>query len=86
MFESIFGFKWEVQAVEPKEDYTLILTYKNGKKRLFDCKPLLGDSFAAPLKDKNFFMAAKAHHHTVMWNDKLDLCPEYLYENSVKIK
>lgn len=29
---------------------------------------------------------AKADHQTVMWTDDLDLSPEYLYENSVKIK
>jgi hypothetical protein len=24
--------------------------------------------------------------NTVMWNEKLDVCPEYLYEKSVKVK
>lgn len=86
MFESIFGFKWAVYDVIPHEDYTLTLIYKNGKKRLFDCKPLLNDSYTANLKDISFFMTAKADHHTVMWTDNLDLCPEYLYENSIRIK
>ena len=30
-------------------------------------------------------MKAKTHHNTVMRTDELDMCPEYLYENSVKI-
>lgn len=31
-------------------------------------------------------MKAKAEHYTVVWNDDIDIAPEYLYENSRKIK
>ena len=43
------------------------------------------DDYAKPLQDINLFMKAKADHHTVMWTDEIDVCPEYLYENSVKV-
>ena len=33
-----------------------------------------------------FFMKAKADHQTVMWTEDLDISPEFLYENSVKVK
>lgn len=82
----MFGLKWIVTAVEPQDDYTLILTYKNGKKRLFDFKPLLNDEMNAPLKDLALFRTARVHHHTVMWTDRLDICPEYLYEHSKAYK
>ena len=36
-------FKWQVQAVEPKTDFTLLITFAKGKKRLFDCKKYLFD-------------------------------------------
>lgn len=80
-------FKWDVLAVEPKDDYTLLITFARNKKRLFDCKKyLLEKPYAQRLKNKDFFMKAKADHFTVMWSDDLDIAPEYLYENSVKIK
>ena len=80
-------FKWAVIAVEPKEDFTLLLTFAKGKKRLFDCKKyLFDDDYAKPLQDINLFMKAKADHNIVMWTDEIDIAPEYLYENSVRIK
>ncbi|MBR0033028.1 MAG: DUF2442 domain-containing protein [Treponema sp.] len=79
-------FKWDILDVEPKRDYTLLITFANGKKRLFDCKKyLLEKPYAKALRDIDFFMQAKADHFTVMWGDDLDIAPEYLYENSVKI-
>lgn len=79
-------FKWSVIDVEPTRDYKLILTFWKGRKRIFDFRPLLDDKINEPLKNVDFFMTAKVHHNTVMWNDKLDVCPEYLYEKSKKIK
>lgn len=78
--------KWSVIDVKPTEDFKLVLTFEGGKKRIFDFKPLLNDKINEPLRNIDFFMKAKVHHHTVMWNEKLDVCPEYLYEKSVKIK
>lgn len=78
--------KWTVLSVIPTRDYKLILTFEKNKKKVFDFKPLLNDEINKPLKNIDFFMTAKAHHHTVMWSDSLDICPEYLYENSRLLK
>lgn len=32
---------WVVTAVEPRPDYTLHLTFEDGKKKVFDFKPCL---------------------------------------------
>lgn len=80
-------FKWDILEVEPRKDYTLLITFAKGKKKLFDCKKyLLEKPYAQPLRDIDFFMTAKADHFTVTWGDDLDIAPEYLYENSEKIK
>ncbi len=80
-------FKWIVTDVEPREDFTLMLTFAGKKKRLFDCKRFLfGKPYAQRLKDLGFFMQAKADHQTVAWADDLDIAPEYLYEHSVKVR
>ena len=36
-------FKWAVMDVEPRPDYTLLITFAKGKKRVFDCKKFLFD-------------------------------------------
>ena len=80
-------FKWDILDVEPRKDFTLLITFAKGKKRLFDCKKyLLEKPYAQRLHDLDFFMKAKADHFTVMWSEDLDIAPEYLYENSVKVK
>ena len=78
--------EWQVMAVEPTKDFKLILTFKSGEKKVFDFLPMLEHEINKPLRNIRFFMKAKIGHNTVMWNKKLDLCPEYLYENSVKVK
>ena len=42
--------------------------------------------YASELKNIDLFMKAKADHQTVMWTEDLDISPEFLYENSVKVK
>ena len=80
-------FKWAVMDVEPRPDYTLLITFAKGKKRVFDCKKFLfDDDSVSDLKNIDLFMKAKAYHHTVMWSEDLDISPEYLYEKSVKVK
>lgn len=78
-------FKWSVIDVELARDYKLILTFWKERKRIFDFRPLLDDKINEPLKNVDFFMTAKVHHNTVMWNDEIDVCPEYLYEKICKI-
>ena len=68
----------KTEGTMPKNKLHLILAWCEIHK--------LEDKINEPLKDINYFMTAKVHHHTVMWNEKLDICPEYLYEKSVKVK
>ncbi len=75
-----------VNSVEPKNDYDLLVVFENGEKRLFNCSHLLNKPVYKPLKNKAFFNTVKAGYGTVVWNDKIDIAPEYLYENSVKYK
>ena len=76
---------WCVADVCPNTDYTLLLTFENGEKRLYDAKPLLDKKLCASLKDPRFFMKAKAEYGTVVWSEDLDIAPEHLYECSVPV-
>lgn len=46
-------------AVEPMEDYKLILTFRNGEKRVFDFLPMLDHKINKPLKNLRLFMKAR---------------------------
>ncbi len=76
---------WVVKSVIPQKDYTLLLTFENKEKRLYNALPLLEKSLYEPLKKLPFFMNAKAEYGTVVWSDEIDIAPEHLYENSTPI-
>lgn len=78
--------KWVVKKVVPCRDYTLLITFANGKQKVFDVKPLLEAKINEPLKDMDFFMQARVLGPSVGWNDELDICPEYLYEKGIPLK
>ena len=75
-----------IKAVEPKENYMLLLTFENDEQRLFDMKPYLdfGTVFRA-LKSPELFNTAHVFADTVGWNNNADLDPEMLYSNSLTI-
>lgn len=73
---------WVVKEVKPREDYTLLLTFADGGKKVYDARPLLEKPIYAQLKSLPFFLGAKVECGTVVWNDDVDIAPEYLYEQS----
>ena len=78
--------KWSVIEVIPKEDYTLILTFADGKKRVYDFKQDLQYPVYKRQRDISFFMKAKAIYSSVVWPDDSDIAPEHLYEACTPLK
>ena len=76
------GPAWVVKEVLPKEDYTLLITFADGAKKVYNARPLLGKAIYSSLKNIDFFLCAKAECGTVVWNDDVDIAPEHLYECS----
>ena len=76
---------WIVDAVKAQDDYTLLLTFTGGEKRLYNARPLLEKAIYSPLKNIDFFLGAKAECGTVVWNDDVDIAPEHLYECSCPV-
>ncbi len=72
-----------VTDVKASGNFSLLLTFSNGEKRLYDAKPLLKEKLYQDLRNPNLFLQAKALYGTVVWNDNLDIAPEYLYEQSI---
>lgn len=73
---------WVVKDVAPRRDYTLLITFINGEKRIYNARPLLNKAIYSSLRNIGFFMKAKASCGTVIWDDDIDIAPEHLYECS----
>ncbi len=74
--------KWIVREVEPRGDYTLLLTFANGEKKVYNAHPLLSKPIYSQLNSLPFFLGAKVECGTVVWNDEIDIAPEHLFETA----
>ena len=77
---------WVVDSVEAREDYTLLITFSGGVRKIYDARPLLTKPIYAALNNLAFFMGATAEYGTVIWNDDIDIAPEHLYECGVPVQ
>ncbi len=76
-----------VKEVEVLEDYQLLLTFKNGEKRIYDAKKLFKYDFFKNIKNKENFEKVKvADGITIEWESGEDVDPDELYVNSIPIK
>ncbi len=75
-----------IKDVIPSNNYTLILTFENGEKRLFDMNPHLNKGIFCELRDISLFNSVKVSFDSIMWDNEADIDPEILYQHSVAIK
>ena len=75
-----------IKNVKPSEDYTLLLTFSNNEKRLFDMKPYLEIGIFRELKDLTKFNSVRPFLKSIQWQNGQDLCPDTLYLESKPIK
>lgn len=87
----------KIIGVTPNNDFTLTLDFDNGERRLLDVKPLLaeGTVFAPFRRIEDFKRVYLDTQHSVawdidpaidsetVWNNKVDLCPDSCYIDSV---
>jgi hypothetical protein len=72
-----------IKEVEPREDYTLFLTFTNGQKGIFDAKPFLDVGIYHDLLNKSLFQSVKVSEgKTVEWANGADICPDCIYEKT----
>ena len=86
----------KIVAVKPNDDFTLLLTFDNGERRMYDCGPLLkpGTVFA-PFADITNFRRVYLDDDncaawdvdptldsTVHWNNKVDISSDSCYLDS----
>lgn len=90
----------KIVAVTPNDDFTLTLAFNNGEKRIYDIKPLLkkGTVFEHLMNLKDFKRVYLDDckcvswdidpdvDSKIVWNNKIDLCPDSCYINSIPVK
>lgn len=74
-----------VKKVIPLDDYLLFLVFDNGEKRQFDVKPYLNIGLFKELKDILLFKTVRVSFDTVEWQNEIDIDPEILYADSIKV-
>mgnify|MGYP000810218177 FL=1 len=97
MAEYFASGRKRITKVVPRNDFTLVLSFDNGKIRLYDARPLLqaGTVFAPFREWDNFRRVYLDEGHSVcwdidpnidsneVWNNKVDLCPDSCYVETV---
>lgn len=99
MAEYFASGRKKIVSVSPNDDFTLILGFDNGEKRLYDVAPFLkpGTVFETFANIDNFRRVYVDDEHcvawdidpnvdsNVYWNNKVDLCPDGCYVDSVPL-
>ena len=74
-----------VKAVEPINNFKLLLTFENGEKRQFDMNPFLNKGIFKELNEVELFNTVHLSFDTIEWDNEADIDPETLYKLSEKI-
>ena len=73
-----------VKEVSALPNYHLKITFRNGENGVFDCNPYRDYECLSGIWEAGVFDKVIADHGTVMWPNGADLCPDEVYDNSVK--
>lgn len=100
MAEYFASGRKKIVSVVPNDDYTLMLGFDNGEKRLYNVAPLLkeGTVFEPFINVENFRRVYIDDDNCVawdidpevdsniVWNNKVDLCPDGCYVDSIPVE
>jgi len=74
-----------VKQVKPTDGYRLQLTFTNGERGIYDCRPLLGFGVFRELQEVSYFRQVRVAGGTVVWPHEQDICPDTLYLESERM-
>lgn len=97
--EYFAGGRKTIVAVTPNDDFTLTICFSNGERRLLDMSPLLqkGTVFEPFIDLADFRRVYVDEQHCIawdidpainsreVWSNKVDLCPDSCYIDSVPL-
>lgn len=71
--------------VKTLANYELEVIFDNKEKRKFDVKPYFKFKQFEELKNIKLFQTVKVAGLSIEWQNGADICPNELYNNSIKI-
>lgn len=77
--------EWIVDDVEHAGEYKLILTFRDGKRKLIDLQDELWGELFDPLRDVEYFKKVSTEGTSICWPNGADFAPEFLYEKGVEV-
>ena len=77
-----------IVQVQAGQDYTLVLCYAGGERRLFDARPYIRGSWYGMLRNPDYFRMARVSPggRGIEWPEGQDIAPHELYELSVPLE
>lgn len=99
MAEYFASGRKKLVAVSPQSDFSLLLTYENGEKRVLDMKSTLAQGGVfTPFREYENFKRVYIDDcnsvswdidpnvdSNVVWNNKVDICPDSCYVDSIPL-
>ncbi len=73
-----------VKSVQSEPNYRLRIVFTDGQCGVFDCSPLLDFGVFRELREPGYFRKVTVSNGTVSWPNEQDICPDTLYEESVR--
>ena len=74
-----------VRVARAVSDTHVAVEFSNGETGVLDVSPYFVFPAFAELKSPAYFRRAHAAHGTVVWSDEIDLCPDTVWEDAVKM-
>ena len=78
----------KILSASPADDKKLIVKFRNGIEKIYDCKPLIEkyEAFKA-LENEVFFQQVKVDSgsYGISWDDTVDLSEYELWTNAVEV-
>ena len=73
----------KIRSVKAMHNKTLLVTFKNGSQKVYDCTPLLQSTAFRPLQEEALFRSAyvDSHGYGIVWNDNIDLAESEIWIN-----
>jgi len=75
----------QVTGAKPMDDAKVFVTFDNGVSGIFDCAPYIKNAYWQRLGEPAYFRQVKVSCGTLVWPDDIDIDPEEVWEDSVKV-
>ncbi len=76
-----------IESVKPLPRRRLLVIFRNGERRVFDCNPLLSDPCFTELRNDSLFKAVRVDSggYGVSWTDEIDLSESEIWLKGRKV-